>query len=179
MLGKEDRELAALLGAGMAGDEKSYAAFLRRVAPLVRGFVRRKVGGGGIDAEDVVQETLLAIHLKRQTWRPEAPVMPWVYAIARYKTIDAFRRRGRRIEIDIDEFAETIAAPEEETVSERDIGVVLHSLSPGQRSVVSAVSVEGRSIRETAAALGMNETAVRVALHRGLAAIAKRFGRGS
>jgi RNA polymerase sigma-70 factor (ECF subfamily) len=43
--------------------------------------------------------------------------------------------------------------------------------------VVSAISVEGHSIGETAARLGMSETAVRVALHRGLAAIARKFGR--
>lgn len=178
LLGKDDQELAALLGAGMAGDEKSYAAFLRKVAPLIRGFVRRKIVAGGIDPEDVVQETLLAIHLKRHTWRQDAPVGPWIYAIAGHKTIDAFRRRGRRIEIDIDDFAETIAAPEEETVSGRDLDRVLESLAPGQRAVVSSISVEGRSIKETASALDMQETAVRVALHRGLAAIAKRFGRG-
>ena len=132
---------------------------------------------GGVDPEDVVQETLLAIHVKRHTWREDAPVLPWVFAIARFKLIDAFRRRGRRIEIEIDEIAETFAEPETETVSDRDINRVLDSLPPAQRSVVSAVSVEGRSIGETAAKFGITETAVRVSLHRGLAAIAKRFGR--
>jgi RNA polymerase sigma-70 factor (ECF subfamily) len=43
---------------------------------------------------------------------------------------------------------------------------------------VAAIAVQGRSIGETAKSLGMSETAVRVALHRGLSAIAKRFGRG-
>lgn len=78
----------------------------------------------------------------------------------------------------MDDFAETLAEPEQETVSERDIGRALDSLPPGQRSVVSSISVDGHSIGETAKKLGMNETAVRVALHRGLAAIAKRFARG-
>jgi RNA polymerase sigma-70 factor (ECF subfamily) len=64
-----------------------------------------------------------------------------------------------------------------ETASERDIERALGSLPPGQRSVVSSISVEGCSIGETAAKLGLSETAVRVALHRGLAAIARRFGR--
>lgn len=177
MFNTEDGELAALLRAGIAGDDRSYAAFLGKITPVIRGFVRRKAGAGGIDPEDVVQETMLAIHVKRHTWREDAPVMPWIYAIARHKTVDAFRRRGRRIEIDIDEFAEIIPAPEPEAVSEREIGKALEELTPGQRSVVSSISVEGRSIGETAATLGMNETAVRVALHRGLAAIAKRFGR--
>src|SRR3546814_2198977 len=132
---------------------------------------------GGIDPEDIVQETLLAIHLKRHTWRSDAPVMPWLYAIARYKLIDAFRRRGRRVEIEIGEIADTFAEPESKAISDREIGRALETLAPGQRSVVTAVSVEGRSISATAKNLGMSEAAVRVALQRGLTAIATRIGR--
>ncbi|MES0211734.1 sigma-70 family RNA polymerase sigma factor [Mesorhizobium sp. M0028] len=178
MSGKDEAELSRLLRAAIAGDERAYADFLHRIAALVRGFARRKIVQGGVDPEDVVQETLLAIHVKRHTWRHDAPVLPWVYAIARFKLIDAFRRRGRRIEIEIDEIAETFAEPESEPVSERDVNRALDCLPPAQRSVVSAVSVEGRSIGETAAKFGISETAVRVSLHRGLAAIAKRFGAG-
>ncbi|RAZ73672.1 sigma-70 family RNA polymerase sigma factor [Mesorhizobium atlanticum] len=177
MTGKDEAELSRLLRAAIAGDERAYADFLHRIAALVRGFVRRKIVQGGVDPEDVVQETLLAIHVKRHTWRSDAPVLPWVYAIARFKLIDAFRRRGRRIEVEIDEIAETFAEPETETVSERDINRALEGLPPTQRSVVSSISVDGHSIGETAAKLGVSETAVRVSLHRGLAAIAKRFGR--
>ncbi|NUS19314.1 MAG: sigma-70 family RNA polymerase sigma factor [Mesorhizobium sp.] len=177
MTGKDEAELSGLLRAAIAGDERAYADFLHRVAALVRGFARRKIVQGGVDPEDVVQETLLAIHVKRHTWRPDAPVLPWVYAIARFKLIDAFRRRGRRIEVEIDEIAETFAEPETETVSERDINRALEGLPPTQRSVVSSISVDGHSIGETATKLGVSETAVRVSLHRGLAAIAKRFGR--
>ena len=177
MTGKDEAELSRLLRAAIAGDERAYADFLHRIAVLVRGFVRRKIVQGGVDPEDVVQETLLAIHVKRHTWRMDAPVLPWVYAIARFKLIDAFRRRGRRIEVELDEIAETLAEPEAETVSERDINRALDGLPPAQRSVVSAISVDGRSIGETAARLGISETAVRVSLHRGLAAIARRFGR--
>lgn len=125
-----------------------------------------------------MQETLLAIHMKRHTWRDDAPVTPWLYAITRYKLIDAFRLRGRRVEIDIDEIAEAIAEPQAESAREWEIDHALEGLAPGQRSVVAAVSVDGCSISETARNLGMSETAVRVALHRGLAAIARRFGQG-
>ncbi len=177
MDGKGENELAQFMRAAIAGDERAYGEFLRRAAHLVRGFARRKVTQGGIDPEDIVQETLLSIHMKRHTWRGDAPVTPWLYAIARYKLIDAFRRRGRRIEIAIDEIAETFAEPEPEAVSDREIGRALGILTPGQRSVVAAISVDGRSISETAKSHGMTETAVRVAHHRGLAAIAKRFGR--
>ena len=178
MTGKDEAELSRLLRAAIAGDERAYADFLHRIAALVRGFARRKIVQGGVDPEDVVQETLLAIHVKRHTWREDLAVLPWVFAIARFKLIDAFRRRGRRIEVEIDDLAETLAEPETETVSERDINRALDGLPPAQRQVVSSVSVEGRSIGETAAKFGITETAVRVSLHRGLAAIAKRFGRG-
>ena len=176
MNGKDENELAGKLRAAIAGDEKAYAAFLDRTATLIRGFARRKIQSG-VDPEDIVQETLLAIHLKRHTWLTDAPVLPWIYAIARFKLIDAFRRRGRRVEIDIDEIAETFAQPAQETVSDRDIGRVLDALPAGQRKVVAAISIEGCSIGETAKRLDMSEAAVRVALHRGLSAIAKRFGR--
>lgn len=177
MAGSDDSLLAELLRSAIAGDERDYARFLERTAALVRGFARRRTADGGVDPEDIVQETLLAIHLKRHTWIAEAPVLPWVYAIARFKIIDAYRRRGRRIEIDVDEVAETLAQPEAERVSDRDVGRALDALAPGQRGVVAAITVEGHSIGETARRLGMTETAVRVALHRGLVAIARKFGR--
>jgi RNA polymerase sigma-70 factor (ECF subfamily) len=175
--GRYETDLARLLRAAKAGDERAYCEFLQLVACLVRGFVRRKIVRGGVDPEDIVQETLLAIHLKRHTWRDDAPVIPWLSAIARYKLIDAFRRRGRRVEIEIKEIADTFPAPETETVSDGEIGRALETLAPGERSVVTAVCVNGCSIRETSRSLGLSEAAVRVALHRGLSAIARRFGR--
>lgn len=170
-------DLARLLNAALAGDEKAYATFLHSVAAVVRSFAGRRAGSGKVDAEDVVQEALLAIHLKRHTWKTDAPVLPWVMAIARHKLIDAYRRGGQRIEVDLDNILETHAQPETEQPSAREIGRALDGLTPGQRQVVSAISVEGRSISETAEALAISQTAVRVALHRGLQAIAKRFGK--
>lgn len=175
MRGRED-DLASLLDAALAGDEKAYADFLRHVAGFVRAFARRRTGEGGIDAEDIVQETLLAIHLKRHTWRKEVPVMAWVATIARHKLIDAFRRRGRRLNVDLSEIAETHAQPQTEGASAREIGRALDLLTPGQRDVVAAITVQGSTVKETAERLKVSETAVRVALHRGLAAIGRKFG---
>ena len=85
----DEAELARLMRAALAGDDKAYTGFLQDAAGLVRGFARRRTGQGGIDPEDVVQETLLAVHVKRHTWRADAAVTPWLYAIARHKLIDA------------------------------------------------------------------------------------------
>jgi RNA polymerase sigma-70 factor (ECF subfamily) len=81
------------------------------------------------------------------------------------------------MEVVLDETFDAPAPEAEQGASEREIGRALNALAPGQRAVVSAISVEGRSIGETARKFGMTEVAVRVALHRGLAAIARKFGR--
>lgn len=175
----DETELAGLLREALAGNETAYAEFLQRVSRLVRAVAHRKLASRtGVEPEDIVQETLLAIHTKRHTWRASEPVMPWVYAIARYKVVDAYRRRGQRIEVNVDDLADRLEAEQQpETVSERELARAFEGLAEGQARVVRSISVEGRSIAETAKALGMKETAVRVALHRGLSAIAARFGR--
>ena len=176
MIGDEG-ELARLMRAGMAGDERAYGAFLRHAARIIRSFAQSRVGHGPVDAEDVVQETLLAVHMKRHTWRQDAAVMPWLYAIARHKLIDAFRRRGRHVEVTIEETMDTLVVEESERARPWEIERALESLTPGRRAVVVAVSVDGRSIGEAAQHLGMTEAAVRVALHRALKEIEKRYGR--
>ncbi len=172
----EERSLEQLLVSAIEGDERAYFAFLEAVAKLVRTWLRRKVTHGSLDVEDVVQETLLAIHLKRHTWRSTEPVRPWIFAIANHKLIDAFRRHGR-LPLADSPALEAVEATEPEVLQGWEIDRALQVLTPGQRSVVTAVSIEGSSIQETARDLGMNETAVRVTLHRGLSAIARRFGR--
>jgi len=175
--GADDEHLARLLRQAVAGDEKAYGDFLRDAAPAIRGWARRWTVGGGVDAEDIVQEALLAVHVKRHTWRDDAPVIPWLHAIARHKFVDAVRRQARRPTVGIEDYEEKLASAETERARDWEIGRALEGLAPGQRSVVNAISIEGCTVAETAQRLDMNETAVRVALHRGLAAIARRFGR--
>jgi RNA polymerase sigma-70 factor, ECF subfamily len=175
--GQDEAELSRLMNAADAGDERAYRDFLRRAAKLVSDFVRPRIFAGGIDPEDIVQDVLLAIHRKRHTRRPDVPIAPWLYAIARYKLIDALRRRSRRSETAIEAVADALAAPEGESVRLWEVEKAVEDLAPGQRAVVSAISVQGRTISEAAQDLGMKEPAVRVAFHRGLAAIAAKFGR--
>lgn len=175
-----ETKMASLMRAALAGDEAAYGAFLRQAADLVRRSVTRRIGVAPlVAAEDIVQETLLAVHLKRQTWRPAAAILPWLMAIARYKTIDAFRRRGVRAAVPIDDVIEVLAAPEavHDGIHSAEIERAVATLTNGQRRVVRSIAIEGRTIRETATALEMKETAVRVAFHRGLSALAGRFGR--
>lgn len=170
MASAKDLPLEDLLRAANRGDERSYAAFLRAITPVMRGIARSRGSGLGLDVcEDIVQETLLAVHRKRHTWQEDMPVRPWLYAIVRYKVVDAFRSRGRRVHVQIDDFAETIAAePDVDLTVRSDAERVISQLDERSASIVRSIGLEGESIAEVSASLNMTETAVRVALHRGL-----------
>jgi RNA polymerase sigma-70 factor (ECF subfamily) len=172
----DDDALASLMRAALAGDEDAYRTFLGAVSRAIRPVVRARLRGmGGCEVEDVVQDTLLAIHAKRHTWRSNGPIMPWIHGIARHKTVDAVRRRAG-IHLDIADFEEVLADPPAEPAPVGDLARALAALPARLRTVLTAVAVDGRTIRDTAAINGISEGAVRVALHRGLKAI--RTGAG-
>lgn len=171
----EDQSWEALMRAANRGDQRSYARLLTEVTPVVRGIVRARGGALGTEGcEDVVQEVLLTIHLKRQSWREDAPLRPWLYAVTRHKVVDAFRARGNRVEIPVEDFAEVLPAPPgEDPFEARDMARVIDRLEPRAAQIVRAIGIEGESAAEAGARLGMSEGAVRVALHRALKTVAR------
>lgn len=173
-----EADLAAALLKGRRGDEAAYATALTEIARLVRSRVRRWLGWATNDLEDVVQEVLLSVHLKRATWDEARPVTPWVNAIADHKAIDATRRRGREgrlvaSSITVEAVAELVASPEPEwDPVGLDLERALAALPKREQEVVRGLTVQGRTVRELASVLGMKEATVRVALHRGLKRLA-------
>lgn len=163
-----------LLAAANAGDARSYARFLQAVTPVLRGIVRARGGVlGEAGCEDVLQEVLLAVHLKRHTWDRASPVRPWLYAITRYKVVDAFRARGRKIDLPIEDFAEVLAAEAgPDPTDAADMAKMIGMLDGRAADIVRRIGLEGASVAETGKALTMTEGAVRVALHRALKTLA-------
>ena len=166
---------AAWMRAAMAGDADAYRQFLMSVTPHVRAIARsrcRRLGAPEGEAEDVVQEVLLAIHLKRGTWDQARPIGPWIAAITRNKVVDALRRRGRHVSVPIEDVMDSLSAEDQTpALMQHDMEALLARLKPQQREIVQSISVNGNSIRETAERLRMTEGAVRVALHRALKAL--------
>ena len=175
---RED-EWTGLMRSAMAGDDVAYHRLLKAVTPVLRAAARRglaRAGQSPDQAEDIVQDILLAVHLKRHTWDANAPLAPWLFAIARNKLIDALRRRGRRVFVNIDDFAELLPEePKAERATPAEVEARLKTLPARQREVLQSIAVESASIKDTARKLSMTEGAVRVALHRGLASLAARF----
>src|ERR1700726_4525643 len=87
----QERELRALMKASLDGDAGAYHSLLERLTGHLRAYYRRRfalIGHGHTEAEDLLQEALIAIHTHRGTYDPLQPFTPWVYAIARYKFLD-------------------------------------------------------------------------------------------
>jgi RNA polymerase sigma-70 factor (ECF subfamily) len=160
----------------LQGDARAYEQLLTSLTIGLKWVVRRRTRFTGLEGEDIVQEVLLALHLKRGTWVTGTPVAAWVAAIARNKIVDALRRRGQRTEVPIESVMETLSSDSGEAVEHaHDMRDVLGRLNERQRRVVRAVSLEGYSAREAAMRLKMSEVAVRVTLHRSLKSLAQMF----
>jgi len=78
---------------GLEGDRGAYNELLSVLTPFMRAYFRKRLGSAAADAEDLVQETLLAVHLKRNTYDRAQPVSPWVY---RARSGTPARPRGTR-----------------------------------------------------------------------------------
>jgi len=174
-------DLSALMRSARQGDDEAYRRLLGRVAIWLRMVVRRglvSAGRGPTESEDIVQETLLAMHLKRDTWDGQRPIEPWLRAIARHKLADHLRRRGFHDHVDIDDWSNSLeVAVEVEAPAAIDSRRLLDSLPERQRTIVQEISLEGHSAADVASRLGMSEGAVRVALHRALKALAAFYRR--
>lgn len=176
-----ERQLAPLWQRAQAGDEAAYREALRLIAARLRGYLRRRMQSLPDELEDLVQETLLALHLQRGTHDPAVPVSAWVLAVARHKLVDLWRRRGRQEALhdpldDVDEAA--LAGHEPEAGSARDLGVLLAVLPAAQRAAIVLTKLEGLSVAEASARTGASESAIKVQVHRGLKRLAALVGPG-
>lgn len=178
-LAPREEEWADLMRAAMAGDAAAYRRFLEAVTPHLRSMAHRHCHAFGTrkgDIEDIVQEVLLAIHLKRATWDQSRPMGPWLSAIVRNKLVDTLRQRGRHITVPIEDVTDMLAVPDDQDgLQAYEIDRMLAKLKETQREIVRAISVDGSSVRETANRLKMTEGAVRVALHRALRTLAAAY----
>jgi RNA polymerase sigma-70 factor (ECF subfamily) len=163
------------------GDNRAYDRLLRAILPELRGFARRRLSDQA-EAEDAVQDTLLAIHTLRHTFDPDRPFRPWLLAIARRRVIDRLRRTGprRRQEVALDEelaheAALEAAAHGEQAVMEAELRQAIAALPSVQREVLTLVKLHDAPLADVAEATGRSVTALKVATHRGIASLRRRL----
>lgn len=168
--------LNALMRRAQAGEAAAWRELLSELAErLAVYFGRRLSQDHAADLEDLVQETLLAIHRRRATYDPNQPFTAWAYAVARYKLIDFWRRRRIRGHVPL-EFVEDSLWEEPDLSAEArlDLERLLVVLPERQQRLVRDVKIEGLSLAEAGARAGISEGAAKVALHRAMAALSAR-----
>lgn len=156
---------------GQAGDVTAWRELLTLLGRQIRSyFARRLDSSAGADVEDLVQETLMAIHRRRMTYDSTQPFTAWAHAIARYKLIDFWRRNRKRKHVPLDDVADWLegGSSAEEGAVRADLARVLSILPERQQRLVRDVKIEGLSLAEAGLRIGISEGAAKVALHRAM-----------
>ncbi|WP_428826638.1 sigma-70 family RNA polymerase sigma factor [Azonexus sp. IMCC34842] len=171
---REDR-LKALLVRGLAGDNAAYQVFLTELSAHLRAFLRKRLVRLPDEVEDLVQESLLAIHNQRHTYDPDQPLSAWVQAIARYKLVDMLRRRAghEMLNDPLDEESGLFSTADSDAAeARRDVNKLIAELPDNLRLPIVHTKLEGLSVKEAADLSGMSESAIKIGVHRGLKALA-------
>lgn len=164
-----EARLKASMLAGLGGDAVAYRELLKELAVYLRAYYRRRLPDGGANAEDLVQETLLAVHGRRASYDTAQPFTPWVYAIARYRLADHLRRASIRATVPLDSVEELFGATGHEQIAAQiDVDQMLAVLPVKQREAIRLTRIDGLSVAEAAQRTGQSQSAIKVSVHRGL-----------
>jgi RNA polymerase sigma factor (sigma-70 family) len=171
---ESEQQLRAWMTLGLGGDAAAHAALLRALVPLLRTYFGRRMRNADADVEDLVQESLIAVHERRATYDRERPFTAWLYAVARYRLIDHLRRR--QMTVPIEEWEESLGTDgfEAATAARMDVEVLLAGLSPKQARAIRDTHLEGLTSAESAKGSGLGESDVKISVHRGLKALVAR-----
>jgi RNA polymerase sigma-70 factor (ECF subfamily) len=165
-----EEELKGLMLAAVTGDTHSYESFLQKVAQLLKPrFIR--MSRSVEKADDLIQDVLISIHRKRDLYKVEMPILPWVNAIAKHRFIDSIRSESRRPSTVVwEEDFENLAAEEVE-VSQESGEALLEGLSDRQKEILTLAKVEEVPLAEIAQKFDMSLSAVKVSVHRSIKSI--------
>lgn len=153
------------MAAAQNGDAAAYRAVLLALQGWLTRYFARRAPPSLID--DLVQETMVAIHNKRHTYLPEQPLLPWVAAIARYKWIDGLRKTTRAAEVELQDTIESDSSAESAAHAD-GLERLLATLPSAQSAVIRLTKIDGLSIEEAATQTGQSTSLVKVNIHRGL-----------
>ena len=173
-----ETRLRELMLASLDGDAAAYRRLLAELTRYLRPyFLRRLSAAHQSHAEDLVQDTLLAVHSRRMTYDRNRPFTAWLHAVAHHKFVDHVRRHAIRPTVQLEDDAPVFAEDDSANAADRlDIAAVLNEVNPRTADLIRQTRLEGASVAEAAARHGMSETAAKVSIHRGLKALMNRFG---
>jgi len=166
----KETSLETLLEGYQQADSEATLELIRRLSPdLLRFFLVQE--NTRAEAEDLVQNTWLQIHKARHTYRRGAPVLPWVFAIAKHVRVDGYRKRRRikQYEIATDTLPENASNQQRREPSVPSFESLIAELPDSQREVLTMLKVNGLSLEEIAQATSSNVGAVKMKASRAYA----------
>lgn len=175
---EQDSQLSQLMDLAQKGDKAAYHSLLTKITSILKGFIHKRIGQNE-STEDVIQEILISVHRARHTYISSRPFAPWLFAIARYRLADYWRKTFRILEEEMTEGIElTITEKKSVQIAEglrEKLSETLARLPENQRRAVNLLKIEGRSIKEAAQELKMTESALKVTAHRAYKTLRKEF----
>ena len=160
--------LESLMRAAQAGDKVAYNRLLSDIAILIRRFLAKRMAAS--DIEDVLQEVLASIHKARHTYDGKRPILPWIYAIARFRLTDYLRKHyanQSNKQVNIEDVEYFLEAPVTESHDFPEyIDEAVGALGERDQKIIYLMHVEGFTAKEVGSQIGMKESAVKVAAHR-------------
>jgi RNA polymerase sigma-70 factor (ECF subfamily) len=166
-----EADLPGLMTGYQQGDPAAVDLLVARLSPsLWRFFI--STSRSPADAEDLLQECWIRLHKARHTYRSSEPLLPWVFAIARYTKLDGYRKRRRReskelqVEILPDVGGADPPAPE---AREGRFHQLLEQLPESQREVILLLKVSDMSLEEVARATSSTVGSIKQKAHRAYA----------
>ena len=173
-----ERKLKPLWLSALAGENVAYERALALIAQRLRGYFARRLQAMPSEVEDLVQETLMAIHVKRATYDPDYAVTAWVLAIGKYKLVDFWRRHERTGSLH-DDIEQTdpnhLLAHAPDASTSHDLQLLLQTLPEAQRRAIELTKLEGLTVTEAAQSSGMSVSAIKVNVHRGIKRLTERI----
>lgn len=149
----------------LAGDQEAYRQLLENLRSWLVAYFSKRAHPNSVD--DLAQETLLTLHNKRHTFDTDKPFGPWITTVARHRWIDHLRKQIKHVEVDADETVLPLSDDVDVTVK-HDIETLLTLLPEQQAALIRMVKVQELSLAEASAQTGMSQSAIKVAVHRGI-----------
>ncbi len=155
------------LVASMRGDANAYRFLLCELRIWLTAYYSKRIHRDEI--EDLVQDTLFAIHNKKQTFDPSREFLPWLIAVARHKLIDKLRRNVKYLAESLDD--DIAAESKQEMCARHDVEKLLNLIEPRQAQIISMLKLKEMTIEEVSLETGHSQASVKVIAHRGLKAL--------
>lgn len=179
-------EWAHWLKAAQAGDRRSYETLLRAVLPWLRGRAQRRfTWADRSECEDIVQDTLLALHRNLHLYDPGRPATPFLLGIMKLRGADRYRARARRDirETKLDDLPVTSSALATKETQEVSLDVAraasaIGLLPPRDKEILEMLKLREMTLAETSAVTGMSVGALKVATFRAIRRLRQRLGVG-